>query len=39
MKFMSITPKYAWQDYKANADISPKLKINPVVKKKSELQK
>ena len=33
MKFMRGMAKYTWQDYKTNADILSKLKINSVVKK------
>jgi len=33
MKFMSRMAKCTWQDYKTNADILTKLKINSVVKK------
>jgi len=32
MKFMSVTGKYTWQDYKTIEDILSELKINPVVK-------
>ena len=39
MKFMRRRAKYTWQDYKANEDILSEIKIGPVVKKNSKLQK
>jgi len=33
MKFMRITAKCTWQDYKTNEDILSELEINQLVKK------